>query len=77
MLGVLSIIFSFFTPFAGLIIGIVGLRFSGKQKTEMAKKANKLSKIGIVISIIMLIVMIVLSIKYNQAILGNLQNVGA
>ena len=54
--GILSIVFAFFTPVAGLIIGIIGLRKSKKAKLKDAKKLNI---IGIVISVILLIVSLV------------------
>ena len=57
--GVASIVLAFFSPFAGLIFGIVGLVQSKKQKTDMSTKAKKLSTIGIVLSIIFVILTIV------------------
>jgi|APSaa5957512622_1039677.scaffolds.fasta_scaffold01620_14 MFS family permease len=54
-LGILSIVFAFFTPIAGLILGIIGFRVSGKKKLPLSKKAKKLNVIGIVLSIIFVI----------------------
>ena len=51
--GILSIVFAFFTPVAGLIIGIIGFRKSKQAKLESARKLNI---IGIVISVVLLIV---------------------
>ena len=65
--GILSIIFAFFTPVAGLIIGIIGFRKSKKAKLKDAKKLNI---IGIVISAILLVVSIALII-YSGANPGN------
>ena len=65
--GILSIIFAFFTPVAGLIIGIIGFRKSKKAKLKDAKKLNI---IGIVISVILLVVSIALII-YSGANPGN------
>ena len=65
--GILSIIFAFFTPVAGLIIGIIGFRKSKKAKLKDAKILNI---IGIVISVILLVVSIALII-YSGANPGN------
>ena len=65
--GILSIVFAFFTPVAGLIIGIIGFRKSKKAKLKDAKKLNI---IGIVISVILLGVSIALII-YSGANPGN------
>jgi len=50
--GILSIVFAFFNPVAGLIIGIIGLR---KSKRAKLKSAKKLNIIGIVLSIVLVI----------------------
>ena len=55
VLGIVSIVFGFFSPLAALIIGIIGFNL-GKGKSEMAVKGKKYSKLGIVISIIVLII---------------------
>ena len=52
ILGIVSIIFSFFQPVAAFITGIVGFIHSRKQKTTLSEKAKKLNIIGIVLSII-------------------------
>ncbi len=57
LLGILSIVFAFFTPLAGLVLGIIGLRQAKKGKSE---KGKKLSTIGIIISAILLVLSIVL-----------------
>ena len=53
--GIMSIVFGFVSPLAGLVFGVIGMNL-GKEKSEMAVKGRKYSKIGIVISIIMLII---------------------
>lgn len=52
--GVLSIVLAFFQPLAGIVLGILGITQSKKQKTELSKKAKILSTIGIIIGIIVL-----------------------
>ncbi len=59
VLGILSIVFAFFNPFAGLVLGIIGLMQSNKLKI---KKAKKLNIIGIVLSAIFCILQVVLQI---------------
>lgn len=61
VLGVLSIVFAFFSPFAGLIIGIIGFTQSKKHGAQRSKKLNL---IGIVLSIIFLIISII-AIAYS------------
>jgi hypothetical protein len=56
-LGVLSIVFAFFNPGAGLVVGIIGFIQSKKVKL---KKAQKLNMIGMILSAILLIVSIVI-----------------
>lgn len=61
-LGIISIVLAFFTPIAGLIFGIIGFNISKKQKSEIAVKGKKYSKIGIILSIIFLVLFSALSI---------------
>jgi len=62
VLGIVSIVIAISTPVAGLVLGIIGLVYSKKQKTELSKKAKKLNIIGIVLSIILTIVSIIVAI---------------
>jgi uncharacterized membrane protein len=59
VLGILSIVFAFFSPFAGLIFGIIGLIQSNKLKFQKAKRLNV---IGLVLSAIFVIVQVVLQV---------------
>ena len=54
--GILSIVFAFFSPFAGLIFGIIGLMQSNKLKFQKAKRLNI---VGIVLSVIFSIIQII------------------
>lgn len=56
VLGILSIVFAFFSPVAGLIFGIIGLTQANRNKVA---RARKLSLIGLVLSIIFLILSII------------------
>ena len=53
VLGILSIVFAFVSPMAGLILGIIGLVQAKKQKAPRAKRLNI---IGIILSVIFLII---------------------
>lgn len=53
VLGILSIVFAFISPMAGLILGIIGLVQAKKQK---ALRAKRLNIIGIILSVIFLII---------------------
>jgi len=67
VLGILSIVFAFVSPLAGLISGIVGLVQSKKQSTTMSLKAKKLNTIGIVLSGVMLILTVIFTIVMGPA----------
>ena len=56
ILGILSIVFAFVTPLAGIIVGIIGIIQSKKHKSEFSVKGKKLSTIGLVLSVIVMIV---------------------
>lgn len=54
--GVISIVLAFIQPLAGLILGIVGIFLSRRQKTMLSKRAKTLSIIGLVISVIVFVI---------------------
>ena len=54
--GILSIVFAFFSPFAGLVIGIIGFTQSNKRKFQKAKRLNL---VGILLSALLIIITIV------------------
>ena len=71
VLGILSIVFGFMSPLAGFIFGVIGFRMAGKQKSEMAKKARGLNKIGIIISIVVFAMTVAVSwYVYKNPIAG-------
>ncbi len=63
VLGILSIVMVFFSPFVGIILGTVGLVHGMKEKTELSKKARLLNIIGIILGIVLIILSVVIS-KY-------------
>ena len=67
VLGILSIVFAFFSPVAGLVIGIIG--FVNSKKHNLAK-AKKLNKIGIILSIIFIIISVLFIIFAEQMGIG-------
>jgi len=56
VLGILSIVFAFFSPIAGLVLSIIGLTQARREKVTRAKKLNI---IGMILSIIFLVVSII------------------
>ena len=62
VLGIVSLILAFIIPFPALIIGIVGLVHSIRQKNAISKKLN-------ILAIIFSIVMIVLGFLINLEII--------
>ena len=65
ILGIMSIVFAFFTPLAGLILGIIGFMQSKKQKTELSKKAKKLNTIGIILGAILFVISIIVAVYFT------------
>ena len=56
VLGILSIVFALISPFAGLILSIIGIVITKKKANDLEKRSRKLSVIGFWLSIVMLIV---------------------
>ena len=56
VLGILSIVFAFFSPVAGLVIGIIGMVQSKKHGAE---KSRKLNLIGIILSAIFFVISLI------------------
>ena len=56
--GILSIVFAFFIPLAGVTLGVVGLFLNKKEKSKIAKKLNIA---GIIIGAIIFIATLALS----------------
>jgi len=59
-LGIVGIIFSVIYSFAGILINIIGLVQSSKEKNELGKKAKRLNIIGLILGIVMLVITIVM-----------------
>ncbi len=54
LFGILSIVFAFFTPLAGIILAIIGLVKIRGEKSEESRKAKKMNILGLVLGIIVL-----------------------
>jgi hypothetical protein len=64
ILGIVSLVIAFFSPFAGIILGAIGLNHNKNQKGELAKKAKILNILGIIVgSIYLLVILAFLIIK--------------
>lgn len=72
LLGILSIVLSFFQPVAGFILGIIGLVHSRKQKTPLSQKAKKFNIIGIILSIIFFALTAAITAYFTAKGLANL-----
>jgi len=59
-LGILGIIFALISPFAGIVISIVGLFQSLKEKNELGRKAKILNIIGLILGVIVFALTILL-----------------
>jgi len=59
IIGILSIVFAAtFNPLPGIILGIVGLVLSKRQKDPASARGKKFSTIGIIVSLIVLLITI-------------------
>ncbi len=73
VLGILSILF---TPFNGIILGIISLIFSKKQEKTNSNKWSRAGRILAVIGIILgavLAILIIVGIKLNPSLFSNFQ----
>ncbi len=66
--GLLSIIFAFFSPFVGLVIGIIGAIFSKKDSSKISKKSFRLNITGIILSIIFLLITFILFYFFGNSL---------
>lgn len=71
-LGIISIALAFFTPLAGLVLGIIGFVQSKKEKSDLSRRGRKLSLIGIVLSVILFIVSLIITLYLTTQQLGAL-----
>jgi hypothetical protein len=56
ILGIVSIVAAVFIPLFSIVLGIVGLVFSNKEKTDISTKGEKFNITGIIIGVIFLII---------------------
>lgn len=64
-LGIVSIVLAFFTPLAGVILGIIGLVQSKSSTSDLAKKAKTLNIIGLVFGLIIFIASLIMLFYYS------------
>jgi predicted small integral membrane protein len=76
ILGIISIVMAFISSYGlgGIIFGIIGIFYSKKQKTDLSRRAKKLSIIGLVIGIILFILSLVAMIYFTINGIESLQN---
>ena len=74
VLGILSIVFAFFSPLAGLVLGIVGLVQSKRQRVGKAKKLNTIGIILSAIFVIVSFVFLVFARRFGIDIAGSFPN---
>jgi heme O synthase-like polyprenyltransferase len=61
ILGIIAIVESLFSPLAGVALGIIGITFSVKEASKLAKRAKILNIVGIVLGVIFFIVILLMS----------------
>jgi predicted small integral membrane protein len=76
ILGIISIVMAFISSYGlgGIIFGIIGIFYSKKQKTDLSRRAKKLSIIGLVIGIILFVFSLVATIYFTINGIESLQN---
>ena len=67
IIGIIALVLAFFNPFPGLVLGIIGLVQSRKQKNALSRKGKILNIIAIIVSLILIAASI-----YLYIIQGNL-----
>ncbi len=63
VLSIVALVLAFFNPVPGLILGIVSLVQSLKQKNKVSQKAKIMSILAIIISIVFIIAALIISLK--------------
>jgi len=58
--GIIGLVMAFFIPFAGVVLGIIGLVQNRKEKGEFAKKAKILNILAIVVGVLIYIASVLL-----------------
>lgn len=61
IVGIVAIVQSLISPLSGVVLGIIGLSFSTKEKTRLSKKAKNLNIVAIVIGVLTFILIMALS----------------
>jgi hypothetical protein len=72
ILSIVALVLAFFQPFAGLVLGIVGLVQAKRAKGEIALKAKRYSIIAIIVSVVILIAYVVVSIFSSLGYLSSI-----
>jgi len=70
ILGIVAVVEALVSPFAGIVLGIVGLVFSKKENSSLATKAKKLSIIALVIGVILFILSLILAYAGVYSLIG-------
>jgi hypothetical protein len=72
ILGIVSLVLTLFQPIAAVVLGIIGLIISGKEKTEMGKRGKKYNIIAIIVGVIVFIAYLILATYITNSSLANL-----
>ena len=65
-LGILSIVFAFFIPLAGVVLGIVGLSLHKDNENVFVKRAKLLNIVGVILSVVLFGAMLLYAYYTNQ-----------
>jgi len=61
ILSIVALVFAFFSPVPGLVLGIISLVMCSKHKNKVSQKGKMLSIIALVVSVIFIIIALLIS----------------
>jgi len=61
ILGIVAIVEAFVSPFAGVVLSIIGLVFSRGENSELSQRGKRLNTVALIIGIVLLILTIILA----------------
>ncbi|NCN86420.1 hypothetical protein GW932_01180 [archaeon] len=73
ILAIVAIVEAIISPMAGIILGIIGLSFSVKEKSKLALKSKKLNIIAIVLGVLLFVAILASSVLLPSSIYGGTQ----
>ena len=70
IIGIVAIVLSVFNPLPGVVLGIIGLVQSSRQKNDVSVKAKKYNIIAIILGLVFIAVSVILSLSGLTSLTG-------